>query len=136
MSKTLALKIIFLILSPLLILHLLIFSEQIPYDKVWAGKLNSVDEMKRFETFSIVLNLFIIVILAIKYWLLKNERVHKIVDGLIWGFCFFFALNTIGNLFSKSMLELILGTMVTLTLSILCFFVVKKDKKHCVKVNN
>ncbi len=52
MSKKAALKIMFSILGILLILHLLILTEQIPYDKVWAGKLKSVEEMKTFETFS------------------------------------------------------------------------------------
>ena len=47
MNKKIALKIMFILLGTLLIFHLLIFTEQIPYDKVWAGKLNSVGEFIR-----------------------------------------------------------------------------------------
>ena len=64
MSKKNALIIMFCILGALLILHTLIITEQIPYEKVWAGKLKSVEEMRLFETFSILLNVFILAILT------------------------------------------------------------------------
>lgn len=128
MSKKVALIIMFFILGILLIFHFLIFTEQIPYDKVWAGKLNSVEEMKSFETFSILINVFMLAVLLIKYKQLKKEIKNKVVDILIWIFVAFFAMNTLGNLFAESMIELILGTLLTLTSSILCFIVVKKEK--------
>ena len=56
MDKKKALTIMFFVLGIVLIFHFLIFLEQIPYDKVWAGKLNSVEEMKTFEIFSISIN--------------------------------------------------------------------------------
>ena len=128
MNKKVALIIMFFILGIVLIFHFLILTEQIPYDKVWAGKLNSVQEMKSFETFSIILNVFMLTILFVKYKQLERGIKHRIVDILIWVFTAFFALNTIGNLFAKSMIELILGTFLTLTSSILCFVIVKKKK--------
>ncbi|MCK0135744.1 hypothetical protein [Arenibacter sp. S6351L] len=128
MNKRIALKIMFLLLGTLLIFHVLIFTEQIPYDKVWAGKLNSVEEMKAFEAFSILINLFMILILSIKYKLLESRKRNKVVDILIWIFVVFFALNTIGNMFAKSLIELILGGILTLVSSILCFIIVKKEK--------
>ena len=128
MSKKVALIIMFCILGGILIFHFLVFSELIPYDKVWAGKLNSVPEMKAFETFSIVLNAFILTILVVKYNLLERKKRHKAIDILIWIFSAFFALNTIGNLFAQSIIELILGTLLTLLLSILCIIIVKKEK--------
>jgi len=130
MSKKIALIIMFFILGIILIFHFLIFTELIPYDKVWAGKLNSVEEMKSFETFSILLNVFMVVVLFIKYKQLEREKRNKIVDVFIWIFAVFFALNTIGNLFAQSMVELILGTLSTLTLSILCVIIAKKEKIH------
>ena len=127
MSKKLALISMFFILSAILIFHFLIFTEQIPYDKVWAGKLNSVEEMKSFEAFSILLNVFMLIILGIKYKQLEKGIKNKIIDMFVWVFTVIFALNTIGNLFSKSMTELIFGTFLTLTSSILCFVIVKKN---------
>ena len=129
MSKNTALISMFCILGMLLIIHFLIFIELIPYDKVWAGKLNSVEEMKSFEAFSILLNSFILTILIVKYKLVKKEKENKIIDILIWVFAVFFALNTLGNLFAKSKVELILGTFLTLTLSILSVIIVKKENE-------
>lgn len=118
----------FLLLGALLIFHVLIFTEQIPYDKVWAGKLNSVEEMKAFEAFSIFINLFMVLILSIKYRLLESGKSNKAIDILIWVFVVFFALNTIGNMFAKSLIELILGGFLTLASCILCIIIVKKEK--------
>ena len=128
MSKKVALISTFFILGTILIFHLLIFTEQIPYDKVWAGKLNSVEEMKKFEMFSILINIFILMILLVKFRQIKLDKRNKVIDTLIWVFAIFFALNTIGNLFSKSIVELIFGTLLTLVLSVLSILIVKKEK--------
>ncbi|MDL5512179.1 hypothetical protein QSE00_10165 [Arenibacter sp. M-2] len=128
MNKRIALKIMFLLLGTLLIFHILIFTEQIPYDKVWAGKLNSVGEMKSFEAFSILINIFMALVLFIKYQLLESVKTNKAIDVLIWIFVVFFALNTLGNLFAKSVIELIAGSFLTLVSCILCFIIVKKEK--------
>lgn len=129
MSKKNALILMFCILGALLILHTLIITEQIPYEKVWAGKLNSVEEMRLFETFSILLNVFILAILILKYNFLQKRKNNRVIDILIWVFVWLFILNTIGNLFAKSMIELVLGTLVTLASAILCFIIVRKKSK-------
>ena len=128
MNKKVAIKIMFFLLGSVLIFHFLIFTEQIPYDKVWAGKLNSVEEMKTFEAFSILVNVFMVLVLIVKYKFLGSGKKNKAIDILIWVFVAFFALNTIGNLFAKSMIELILGTFFTLVSCILCFIIAKKEK--------
>ena len=129
MSKKNALILMFCILGALLILHTLIITEQIPYEKVWAGKLRSVEEMRLFETFSILLNVFILAILILKYNFLQKRKNNRVIDMLIWVFVWLFILNTIGNLFAKSMIELVLGTLVTLASAILCFIIVRKKSK-------
>lgn len=126
MKKKVALISMFFILGIVLIFHTLILTELIPYDKVWAGKLNSVEEMKSFETISILLNAFMLTVLYLKYRKLEQGATSKVIDILIWIFAGFFVLNTVGNLFSKSMVELILGTLLTSTSAILCFVIVKK----------
>lgn len=126
MKKKVALISMFFILGIVLIFHTLILTELIPYDIVWAGKLNSVEEMKSFETISILLNAFMLTVLYLKYRKLEQGTTSKVIDILIWIFAGFFVLNTVGNLFSKSMVELILGTLLTLTSAVLCFVIVKK----------
>ncbi len=129
MSKRTAIIIMFFILGMVLIFHCLIFLEQIPYDKVWAGQLDSVEEMKAFEAFSILLNTFILIILSAKYRLLKKEEKNKVIDILIWSFSAFFMLNTIGNLFAQSAVELVLGGSLTLVSSILCFLIARNKTR-------
>lgn len=126
MKKQSALKIMFVLLGSVLVFHFLIFFEQIPFDKVWAGRLKSTEEMKAFESFSIGLNVLILIVLLIKRSLINSNKENKFINGCIWVIVAFFSLNTIGNLFAESILELILGTTLTLTSSILCFFIVKK----------
>ncbi len=128
MSKKVALNIMFFILGVLLIFHFLIFTEQIPFDKVWAGRFNSVEEMKSLEAFSMLINAFMISVLFIKHKLLERGKRNRVIDILIWIFVVFFTMNTIGNLFAQSMLELMLGSFLTLLSSILCFIIVKDHK--------
>ncbi|MDO6439563.1 hypothetical protein [Cyclobacterium sp. 1_MG-2023] len=128
MSKKIAIKIMFGLLGAVLIYHFLIFFEFIPYDKVWAGRLKSVEEMKTFETFSILVNVFMITVMIIKYQNLQNQNPNRIIDILIWVFALFFSLNTFGNLFSQNILELIFGTLFTLIAAILCVLIAKKKK--------
>lgn len=127
-SKKTALIMLFYLLGLVLIFHFLIYFEQIPYDKVWAGKLKSFEEMRAFETFSIVLNIFMLSILSIKYKLLEKNKTNRVIDLFIWIFAILFAINTLGNLFAQNILELIFGTLLTLISSILCIVIVKKKK--------
>ncbi|MBR9775272.1 MAG: hypothetical protein GYB55_09745 [Cytophagales bacterium] len=82
--------------------------------------------MKTFETFSILVNVFMITVLIIKYQNLLNHKPNRIIDVLIWVFALFFSLNTFGNLFSENILELVFGTLFTLIAAILCVFIAKK----------
>lgn len=128
MNKNIALIILFILLSVVLLFHFSIYFRIIPYDIVWAGKINSIEEMKRFEIVSITINIFIISTLFIKYKQLKQGIQNRIINAIIWGFVILFSLNTIGNLFAKTTLELILGTALTLCSAYLCFIVVRKRK--------
>ncbi len=128
MKKTTTLSVMLIIIELLLVLHFSILFGLIPYDQVWAGRLKSVDEMYQFETFSIIINVFILIVLFAKRRMVKQQKQNKWMNYLLKGFGIFFALNTIGNLFAESKLELILGTAVTLILSILFFKVSMKEK--------
>lgn len=123
MKKKRAIHVLLTILAALLLLHTLIYIEIIPFDKVWAGKLKTVEEMRTFELFSILMNIFMLAILYIKLQLLKKNRTNRIIDIIIWLFALFFALNTIGNLFANNILELIFGSLTTFSLSFLCIYV-------------
>jgi drug/metabolite transporter (DMT)-like permease len=126
MNKTVAIQIMFVILFITLLFHVLILTEQIPYQFVWAGKLKSVKEMKSFETFAILLTVFVLFVLNIKFKQLKKGRTNRIIDSLVWVFAGFFAINTLGNLFSESWIELVIGSLITFTLSVLSIIIAKQ----------
>ncbi len=115
--------ILFIVLS----FHFCVLFELIPYSVVWAGRINSIDEMRIFEVISILINTFLIIILFVKKKNIKNQVTNKVVNIVIWSFVFLFALNAIGNLFAKSSIESIVGTALTFISSLLCWRIVKKQ---------
>ena len=126
MSKRTALHIILLMLSALLIFHFLVITQIIPFDQVWGGRLKSETEMYRFEGFSVILTTFMMVILGIKYRLMNAGKNNKIINILIWLFAAFFLLNTFGNLMAESKLEMIIGSLFTISAGLLCIVIAKK----------
>ena len=129
-SKRIALKLMIGLLFIVLIFHLCVLFEIISYKIVWAGKLNSKEEMYVFEAFSILINFFLIIVLYIKFQNIKKSETNRIINIIIWLFVFLFALNTLGNLFAENLIEQILGTLLTFISATLCWIIVKKKNKR------
>ena len=129
-SKRIALKLMIGLLSIVLVFHLCVLFEIISYKIVWAGKLNSKEEMYVFEAVSILINFFLIIVLCIKFQNIKKSETNRIINIIIWVFVFLFALNTLGNLFAESLIEQILGTLLTFISATLCWIIVKKKNKR------
>jgi len=128
LSKSIALNLMIGLLSIVIIFHLCVLFEIISYKIVWAGKINSLDEMRVFETISIAVNVLLLSTLFVKSKNIRNNVPNRIVNLIIWVFVFLFVLNTVGNLFAKSMIEQVLGTALTLISSVLCWTIVRKGK--------
>ena len=129
-SKRIALKLMIGLLSTVLIFHLCVLFEIISYKIVWAGKLNSKEEMYVFEAVSILINFFLIIVFCIKFQNIKKSETNRIINIIIWVFVFLFALNTLGNLFAENLIEQILGTLLTFISATLCWIIVKKKNKR------
>lgn len=104
-----------------LVYHLLILTEIIPYEAAWGGRLVTRSDMITFETVSILVNLLILVVILIKGSYIKSIIPGRIINIFLWIFTVLFALNTIGNLFSLSLIETIVFTPLTLLSCILCY---------------
>jgi hypothetical protein len=117
------------LLSAVVIFHILVLIQIIPYQIVWAGRLNSIAEMQRFETISILINCFIILIITIKGNYLNFKFSSKIIIILVWLFIILFSLNTIGNLMAKSNFEKLVFTPLTFILALLSFRIIKEGQK-------
>lgn len=100
--------------------HLIIIAELIPFEDVWGGRLTSIEQMRRFELFSIIINLFMIIVILTKGGYLKAKTPLSITNIFLWLFTILFALNTAGNVLSNSMWEAIIFTPITFISAILC----------------
>ena len=127
MNPKTAIKILLGIFGAVLIFHFGILLKFIPYEITWGGRLNSDEEMYAFETVSIVINLFLVLLLLIKGAYMKAFIPLKIVDILLWGFLVLFVLNTIGNLFAKTTFEKFF-TVITLGAVVLLWIILKSKK--------
>lgn len=127
LTKPLALKLLIGLFIAVIIFHLLIVFQVIPYTIVWAGKLKTVDEMYVFEAASISINVFLIAVLLLKGNYVKHRISDKILNAILWIFVALFALNTIGNLLAESLFEKIVFTPLTLVSSLLIWIVVRKE---------
>jgi len=101
-SQKQAINLMIALLTAMLVFHILVLSGVIPYAIVWAGKINSVAEMKKLEVISILINAFAILISLLKAGYIQNKIPVKILNAIILLLAVVFSLNTIGNLFAKS----------------------------------
>lgn len=105
--------------------HFCLVFKLIPYTIAWGGRLSNDTEMYRFETVSILVNLFLISILLIKGNYLKVRLNEKVINVILWIFFFLFILNTIGNVLAKTNFEKSFAVL-TLILSLLIWKILKK----------
>lgn len=124
-----AVNFLLTILCSVMVFHFLVLIQIIPYQIVWVGRLNSIAEMQRFETISIITNCFIILIITIKGNYLNFKFSTKIINSLLWLFIILFSLNTIGNLMAKSNFEKLVFTPLTFILALLSFRIIKEGQK-------
>ena len=101
-----------------LIYHLLIITGAIPYEATWGGRLETYEQMIQFESISIVLNLFFLLLVAKKGGYIQVKIPPLIITVLLWLFVALFALNTIGNLMATNIWEKVIFTPMTALLAI------------------
>lgn len=111
--------IMLILFSLILVFHLLVLSGVIPYTIAWGGRLKSEEEMLVFESVSILLNTFMMMVVAARSTFLIVPINRKVITGILWGMSLLFAVNTVGNLFAISNWETIIFTPITAILSIL-----------------
>jgi len=127
-SQKQAINIMIALLNAVLVFHTLVLTAVIPYAIVWAGKVSSVEEMKKLEVISICINAFAILVFVLKADYIQHKMPVKILNAIILLLAVLFSLNTIGNLFAKSKFEFYFFTPLTFILAVLCLRIVV-DKK-------
>jgi len=109
------------ILSSIIVFHLLVLAGVIPFQIVWGGRLTDHEQMVRFETVSILLNLFMLTVVAVRAGVLKVRVKLSVIQIMLWGMCGLLLLNTVGNLFSTNAFEKAVFTPLTLVLALCCW---------------
>jgi hypothetical protein len=104
--------------SLIIFFHIFIITGLIPSDIVWGSRLSSQNQLIVFESISIFLNGFFLIIMLMKVGLLKAYLSPKVIKGVQWGMIVLFLLNTLGNLASENSFEKMVFTPMTLILSI------------------
>jgi hypothetical protein len=110
-----------ILLASVIVFHILILIQVIPFGIVWGGRLKTLEDMYRFEITSIVTNLLIIALVSVRANYIKVPISTMIVKVLLWLCVILFALNTLANLFAESLIEAIIFTPLTAALCIFCY---------------
>lgn len=126
--STHAIKIVLGIIIAVTLFHLGIIIKLIPYQITWGGRLKNDTEMYIFESVSILINLFLSLVLCMKGNYISYKLSDKLITLVLWLFIILFALNTLGNLFAKTILEKTFA-LLTLILSFLLWQIVRDKNK-------
>jgi hypothetical protein len=125
-SFKLAVNAMLILLALVIVFHLLILIQVIPYNIVWAGRLQNVSEMVVFELVSLLINTMLIAVITIKAGYVKSRISPTVINVLLWFMVIVFSLNTIGNLFSKTSFETLVFTPLTFISALLCYRIVRE----------
>ncbi|MCB0699180.1 MAG: hypothetical protein H6551_09835 [Chitinophagales bacterium] len=101
--------------------HLLIIAQVVPFDAIWGGRLTNEEEMYRFEMVSIILNIVILMVIAIKGGYIRRIKPNRTIRVLLWLLVVLYIFNTIGNILSTNILEAAIFTPITLISALLCW---------------
>lgn len=126
-SKITAIRILVSLLILVIIFHITVLFQIVPYNIVWGGRLKSVEEMYAFETVSIFINILLVGLLVWKSRLIRKGTSNKVLNAILWILLVLFALNTVGNLLAETILEKIVFTPLTLLFSILIWIIMRKE---------
>ena len=113
--------LLMIIFGLLIVFHLLVISGVIPYDIVWAGKIQSRTELLRMETVSLILLGLSTAIVALKTGLININIPQLVIDVGMWVLLALFVLNTIGNFLAESPIEKYGFSILTIIISYLIF---------------
>jgi hypothetical protein len=121
-----SIKIFLGLLLAVILFHICIILKIIPYDIAWGGRLTNDLEMYVFESISILINLFLSVILLMKDNIIKYKLSEKVINGILWTFFAIFVLNTIGNIFAKTIFEKYFAILTGFSAILIWNIVIKK----------
>ncbi|HZW70376.1 MAG TPA: hypothetical protein VFF57_05845 [Hanamia sp.] len=116
-SESAAAKSLLALLSAIMLFHVLVIINVIPYEIIWGGRIRNRRELINLELISIIVNAIMIFVLLIRTGMVGFSITRRWMRLLFWIMFAFFLLNTLGNLVSLNQVEKFIFTPITLFLS-------------------
>jgi len=108
-----------ILLLALLLMHIAILAGILPFNIVWGGNFEFGTEMLKMEIFALFITILFIITTYLKLKAIKTHRNAKMINIGLWIMFFYFTLNIIGNLLSKTPTEMMIFIPLTVLLSLL-----------------
>jgi len=125
--------LLLLLNAALILFHLLLLSGILPYQNIWGGRLQNDTQLYLLEGTSLLISLFLMLVLLMKTGNMRRWFSEKTGNRVLWIYFFYFILNTIGNLLSKSRGEQAFAAL-TLIFAVLLWRILKPEKAKPVAV--
>lgn len=110
-------KSLLALLSAIMLFHVLVIINVIPYEIIWGGRIRNRRELINLELISIIVNAIMIFVVLIRTGMVGFSIRRRWMRLLFWMMFAFFLLNTLGNLVSLNQVEKFIFTPITLFLS-------------------
>lgn len=123
-----------MILSLLSLFHLIVilgivFFDYAPNKFLWGGRMETIDELLKFEIISLVGSVFCVIIILIRFKSRKSSIFFYFSRVTLWLLSILFMFNTAGNLMAESRFEKVFA-LLTVILSILCLRMALEPKPN------
>lgn len=123
-----------MILSLLSLFHLIVilgivFFDYAPNKFLWGGRMETIDELLKFEIISLVGSVFCVIIILIRFKSRKSSIFFYFSRVTLWLISILFMFNTAGNLMAESRFEKVFA-LLTVILSILCLRMALEPKPN------
>lgn len=99
--------------------HVLTMSGIISMDNAWGGRVSDRQQFMMLELVSISIVIFALMIVSMRAGFMSRMFSISTIKVLLWIFVVVFALNTIGNIMTIPAIEGLIGTPITLVITIL-----------------
>jgi len=97
----------------------IIFFDYSPIEFLWGGRMETAEELLRFEIISFVVMLVCLFIVLVKAGRIYLPRLSGFITIALWILFILFLLNTIGNILAETTFEKLFA-IITIILAILC----------------
>lgn len=134
MKKTISVQLtsnlLILINTLMLLVHIMIVLKILPYTFIWGGQIKNDSDLIKMESISILIQILFIFIIALKAGFILKGKFKKTASMGVWMIFAYMLLNTVGNLASRSGMETMIMTPITILLALLLFRLgIEKDEK-------